>query len=246
MVRGALARRGEADMRSITAIDFHAHCLPGVDHGSASLAVGVAQRRLMREAGLSAVVATPHFYAHKESSIDGFLDRRAAAARDLLSEEPEGPTLYLGAEVLVYPGLSDLLGLERLCIEGTDILLLELPLGGWSRRCVDEVEEIAHRGITPIIAHIDRYSIRDLSELFDSNRLLYQINAVALRGLSRRAAYFRRMLASGAISAVGSDLHGDHPAAYRGFLSALSRTRGASLALEHSREILSVARPATL
>ena len=144
------------------------------------------------------------------------------------------------------PGLSDMKGLSRLCIEGTDILLLEMPLGGWSQRCVRVVEEIAHMGITPLLAHIDRYPIHHVAELFESNRLLYQINAVALLGWSRRAAYFRGMVAAGAVAAVGSDLHGDHPAAYRGFLRALRRAKGASFVLEHSCELLKDAIPVTL
>ncbi len=227
--------------------DFHTHCLPGVDHGSTTLAVGVEQRRLMHAAGLSAVVATPHFYAHEESSVEGFLARRSQAVRELLTAAPEGPTLYLGAEVLVVPGLDEMEGLSRLCIEGTDILMLEMPLGSWSREAVRTVSRIARQGITPILAHIDRYPIADLEYLFEDSRLLYQINAVALLGLSRRAAYFRRMVEAGAVAAFGSDLHGAHPAAYRGFLRAARRSLGGTAGvMEHTDEILALATPAKL
>ncbi len=225
-------------------VDFHAHCLPGVDHGAPSLSVAVAQRRLMTAAGLSGVVATPHFYAHKEVSVDAFLARRDEAARTLLSAAPAGPDLYLGAEVLVTPGLDEMEGLSRLCIKGTDILLLEMPLGGWSRECVRTVERIARSGVTPLLAHIDRYPITDLEYLFESSRLLYQINAVALLGFSRRARYFRTMVRAEAIAAFGSDLHGAHPAAYRAFLRAVRRAReGAVTVARHSAELLSTATP---
>lgn len=222
--------------------DFHAHCLPGVDHGSTSLEVAVAQRRLMQEAGLSAIVATPHFYAHEESSVEAFLARRGEAVARLLAAAPEGPALYLGAEVLVVPGLDEMEGLSRLCIEGTDILMLEMPLGSWSREAVRTVLRIAGHGITPILAHIDRYPIDDLEYLFEDSRLLYQINAVALLGLSRRASYFRRMVEAGAVAAFGSDLHGAHPAAYRGFLRAVRRSpRGTQDVMAHSDEVLASA-----
>ena len=225
-------------------IDFHAHCLPGVDHGSPSLSVAVAQRRLMTAAGLAGVVATPHFYAHKETSVEEFLARRDEAARALLTALPEGPTLYLGAEVLVTPGLDEMEGLSRLCIKGSDILLLEMPLGGWSRECVRTVERISKSGVTPLLAHIDRYPITDLEYLFESSRLLYQINAVALLGLSHRARYFRAMVRAEAVAAFGSDLHGAHPAAYRGFLRAVRRAReGAVTVARHSAELLSAAIP---
>ncbi len=226
-------------------VDFHAHCLPKVDHGSTSLEVAVEQRRLMHAAGLSGVVATPHFYPHREPSVDDFLARRREAAATLLDACPEGPTLYLGAEVLVVPGLDEMEGLSRLCIEGTDILMLEMPLGRWSRDTVRTLLHVAKRGITPILAHIDRYPIDDLEYLFEDQRLLYQINAVALLGLARRAAYFRRMVAAGAIAALGSDLHGAHPAAYRGFLRGVRRAGdGIESIIAHSDEILSPAIPA--
>ncbi|MBQ2718860.1 MAG: hypothetical protein IJF73_02205 [Clostridia bacterium] len=227
-------------------VDFHAHCLPGADHGAPSLSVAVAQRRLMKEAGLSAVVATPHFYSHKEVSVDAFLTRRDGAAAALLSAAPEGPALYLGAEVLVTPGLDEMEGLSRLCIKGTDILLLEMPLGGWSRECVRTLERIAKMGVTPLLAHIDRYPITDLEYLFESSRLLYQINAVAILGLSYRARYFRHMVRAEAVAAFGSDLHGAHPAAYRAFLRAVRRARAGALTVAaHSAELLSRAIPAT-
>ena len=227
-------------------IDFHAHCLPELDHGCPSLRLGIAQRRLMQEAGLLATVATPHFYAHTEASVDAFLERRNAAARALLTAAPEGPALYLGAEVLVMPGLEEMAGLDRLCIEGTNVLLLEFPFGGWPERCVRTVEAIAERGITPLLAHIDRYPIKDLDALFEGNRYLYQVNASALLGWSRRAAYFRRMVAEGAVAAIGSDIHGNRPDSYRALLRVARKVHGFASVCEHSREILAAAIPATV
>ena len=48
-------------------IDFHAHILPGADHGSRDVKTTKAQLEMLAGAGVKAVVATPHFYPQKDS-----------------------------------------------------------------------------------------------------------------------------------------------------------------------------------
>lgn len=227
-------------------VDFHTHILP-VDHGSRNTAMAVEQWGLLREAGLAAVVATPHFSPHEEASVAAFLDRRDAAAGRLLSRVEGGPLLYLGAEVLVFPGLEELPDLSRLCIGGSGILLLELPLGGWSREHLDTLDAIAAMGITPLIAHIDRYALSALDTLYEHPDFLFQVNLGSLRGLGARARYFRRMLRAGAIAALGSDLHGVPRSGYAQSLRVLLRA-GAALETvnSHTAELLAAATPFTV
>lgn len=229
-------------------VDFHTHILPGVDHGSRSLSEAVRQWQLLSDAGVAAVVATPHFYAHEERSVEDFLARRNAAAEALLREVGEGgPALYLGAEVLVCRGLAELPDLSRLCIGGGDILLLEMPLGGWSREDLHTVNRLAERGMTPLVAHLDRYPLAALDSLYDSPCYLFQVNVSAVLGCSRRARYFRRMLRHGAVAALGSDLHGVPQAGYRRYARAFCRVgRSLDTVIDHSNELLSLSQPFTL
>lgn len=225
-------------------VDFHAHILPGVDHGSRNLRVATAQWRLLTEAGLSSVVATPHFYAHEEASVEDFLARRDAAADRLLAAVgEEGPALYLGAEVLVFPGLAELPGLPKLTIGGSRLLLLEMPLGGWSEEHLDAVDRVIDRGLIPLVAHIDRYPICKLGALYD-RRYLYQVNLGSLLGLGVIPRYFRRMLRAGAVAALGSDLHGvpkqGYNKHYRAFLRA---AKSLPTVNEHTAELLDEATP---
>ena len=223
-------------------VDFHTHILPRCDHGSRSIGMSLAQWELLTRAGFSAVVATPHFYAHEEASVASFLERRDAAAEALLAETHGGPRLYLGAEVLVFPGLETLPDLHRLCIGGGDILLLELPLGGWSKEHLETVAAIAEQGITPLIAHIDRYPIASLDMLYDYPALLFQVNVGSLTGLGRKARYFRRMLRAGVVAALGSDLHGVPKDGYARYLRGFLRAGDALAAVnEHTAELLSTA-----
>ena len=108
-------------------LDYHAHVLPGCDHGSDGVETSRKQLAMAAAAGIRTVCATPHFYPHKES-IPSFLQRRAESAR-LLRESltADAPQLRLGAEVLICDGMERLDGLSRLCREETDELLLEMP-----------------------------------------------------------------------------------------------------------------------
>ena len=62
-------------------IDFHAHILPGADHGSSGLEESLNQLALIRAAGVDTVVATPHFYPHRHTP-EEFLQATASAARE--------------------------------------------------------------------------------------------------------------------------------------------------------------------
>ena len=221
-------------------IDFHAHLLPWMDHGSRDLAEAVCQYRMLNAHGVSAVVATPHFYAQTEPSVDDFIARRDAAAEALLGAVTVGPELYLGAEVLLVRGLEHMEGLDRLCIKGTNTILLEMPLGGFGRAEVETAEKIAALGLDPVIAHIDRYPPDSLSLLIESGAARYQVNAAAFLGLSRRAAALRKMAEEGRIAAIGSDLHGTDRRAIRSFDRALARLGdSAERILDISRALLS-------
>ena len=95
-----------------------------------------------------------------------FLQRRREAVTSLgsriseLSEEERSclPTLLLGAEVAWWPTLAACEELPELCIGGTKHLLLELPFTRWNDRLIDQLHEFYGRtGITPVIAHLERY-----------------------------------------------------------------------------------------
>ena len=202
-------------------IDFHSHILPAADHGSDGVATTAAQLQLMHEAGTDAVVMTPHFYPN-HTTLPAFLAKRDASARALAAmDRPATPRLYLGAEVLVCPGLQEMEGLEKLAIVGTNVILLEMPFRKWDRTIIETVLEIRERGLCPVLAHIDRYPPEGVHSLLRAG-LLAQLNA---EGLAGTLAYLRnrKYLDTGAVVALGSDLHGAERGGYKQFLRAKAR-----------------------
>lgn len=192
-------------------IDFHSHILPGIDDGSRHVEESLALLNQMREQGVTAVVATPHFYAD-EQSVDSFLQRRAEAYDRLMAQCSDTvPRILLGAEVLYYNGISRLEGLEDLCIDGTRVLLLELPFTRWSSTVTHEVLEIANNmNLTVVLAHIERYMRYQRRGVFDEfyrNGVIMQVNASYFADRSGRRAALRQ-LGAGQIHLLGSDCHG--------------------------------------
>ena len=194
-------------------VDFHSHVLPGIDDGSTSVEETLALLRMEAEQGIRQVVATPHFYPQHDTP-ERFLQRRKKA-EELLLEAVDGkndlPDVFFGAEVYYFPGISNCDALPRLTIDKKEYILLEMPPVPWTDRMYAELEEIPARwGITPIIAHVDRYltAFRDfgIPRRLEELPVLVQANAsFFLHSGTRRKAL--QMLKRDQIQLLGSDCH---------------------------------------
>ena len=141
-------------------IDFHTHILPGIDDGSRDIDMTEKMLEMEQAMGVSYICATPHFYAHRRS-VQTFLDRREGAlaeVREILARRPELPQITAGAEVYYFAGMGRAEQLPELCIEGTDILLLEMPFEQWTDEVYRDVRNIVKkRGLRVVLAHVERY-----------------------------------------------------------------------------------------
>ena len=142
-------------------IDFHSHILPGIDDGARNLETSYNMHQMARQQEVDLMLATPHFYASQDR-IDNFLKRREEAwvqFHDTVeaSEETE-PRIILGAEVAFFDGISRARDIEKLTIQGTNLMLLEMPFEVWNSQQIKEVEYlIKERKFQIIIAHLDRF-----------------------------------------------------------------------------------------
>lgn len=193
-------------------LDFHTHILPGVDDGSASAEESVRMLEMLEKQGVSKVLLTPHFYAYY-CSVEEFLETRESAVRKLL-EALEGNNialdLYLGCEVLYFDELWRIENLKSLCIKGTDCILVEMPFSVWQDSVVEGIERLISKGLTPVIAHFDRYirykgNLEKIYKLIDAGALL-QLNCNALDGFFARRK-INGFLNKGLVFAIGTDCH---------------------------------------
>ena len=187
-------------------LDYHAHVLPGCDHGSDSVETSRKQLAMAAAARVRTVCATPHFYPHKES-IPSFLQRREASAR-LLRENltADAPQLQLGAAVLICDGMERLDGLPRLCRSETNELLLEMPFYQWPEAIWDTLYALCERrDIKIVLAHAERYPPEAIEQLIRDNVAL-QLNSECLTRPLHRKRYLT-WIKNGSVKYLGSDIH---------------------------------------
>ena len=190
-------------------IDFHAHVLPGMDHGCRNVDMAMEQLHRAAAAGVDVVAATPHFYAHTET-VAHFLERRRSSVEELkkgIHAETGLPDVLVGAEVLICPGLEHMEKLEELCLERTNVLLLEMPFTDrWEDELIDTALKIKSSGIYVVLAHAERYKWSQVHRLTDKG-IPVQLNVRAMAG-GRHFIRVMRYLKENNVVAFGSDIHG--------------------------------------
>lgn len=140
-------------------IDFHTHILPGMDDGSKDTETSRIMMELSKIQNVETMIATPHFYARRES-LSSFLERREEAKERLMSvhNPNKHPEIILGAEVTYFDGISQSSGLEALCIEGTNLIMIEMPFAQWTDRNLKDIKALINiRKMPVILAHVERY-----------------------------------------------------------------------------------------
>lgn len=190
--------------------DFHTHILPGMDDGSSSVEESLSMLRELRRQGVDGLAATPHFYAERMSP-NGFFTRRQAAWQSLKPHlGADCPEIRLGAEVRYFEGIHRYEDLARFCLEGTDLLLLEMPHGIWTRRMITTLAELNEREeISLMLAHMERYYRQQPKEtwrfLLDCGIRMQASTEFFFGAGTRRTA--GKLLQSGYIHVLGTDCH---------------------------------------
>ncbi len=196
-------------------VDVHTHCLPFLDDGAKSVPESLSIFAAQLAQGVDTVVATPHFYAER-MDVPSFLERRAsslAAVQEAAQQQGVPlPRIILGAEVRIAPDLSQLEGLDALCAEGTNSILLELPYFNWHAPWIyDEIYAvIARQNLRPVIAHLERY-IEKKSEIAAFEKLFLMETAIQVNAESVLDRHSKKvvdaLMQNGHVQVIGSDCH---------------------------------------
>lgn len=194
-------------------VDFHTHILPKLDDGSRSLEESLKMLRLEAEQGIHHIIATPHFYPQHDTPTH-FLESRKSAEmrlREAIANFEGMPKLSVGAEVHYFSGISESDILYELTIDSKKSILIELPQAPWTERIFRDLEGIWEKhGITPIVAHVDRYlspfKTHGIPERLMELPVKVQANAsFFINRRTRKMAL--RLLREDKIHLLGSDCH---------------------------------------
>lgn len=181
-----------------------------MDDGSKDVTESLSMLQMHRSQEIGTVIATPHFYANDET-VAAFLDRRAKAYEALKEQLPEdAPQILLGAEVRYYQGISRMEDLKDLRIEGSKLLLLEMPMSTWTEYMIRELIELSGKsGMQIVLAHVERYWRFQKQAVWHrilASGILMQVNGSFFTTLaSKRKAI--NLLQKGMVQFLGSDCH---------------------------------------
>lgn len=199
-------------------IDFHAHVLPGLDHGCKDIITSLRQICMAKEAGVDIIAATSHYYPNVDMLGD-FLACRQKSWELLNAVLPEdAPLIIPAAEVLIYDGIDKMDGLLNLCFSGLPTILLEMPSCEWTAATYDTIEKINDlTGGCAVIAHVNRYDPVSIDRLFE----IGVTGQVSTESLMNHNSFDKLLdwIDSGKISALGSEIHGTCNA-YANFMKA--------------------------
>ncbi|MHB9024878.1 MAG: tyrosine-protein phosphatase [Armatimonadota bacterium] len=195
-------------------IDLHCHILPGFGDGPPTMREALAMARQAVVDGITAVVATPHFYGVQH--IQPFHQLPEAVSNLQAAIDGEGIPLriHAGAEVLPSQSLiADIKSGVSLTLAQTRYLLLEMPLTILPAGLSTVVYNLQLEGYRPILAHPERVLAfqqhQGSLEALVQKGLLLQVNAGSFLGVYgrnvRKAAI--SLLRRQCIHVISSDAH---------------------------------------
>jgi protein-tyrosine phosphatase len=195
-------------------IDLHAHVLPGVDDGPASLEESLELLRDAASDGVTRIAATPHVRSDYPTTPET-VERLVAEVRAAAREEGIAISLLPGGELdLAYLSELDDATMRRFGLGGRpDLLLLEFPYHGWPLQLRDTVFRLMLRGFSLVLAHPERNAeVQEEPELLRplvEAGVCVQLTAASVDGRlgSRPEACARTLLDRGLAHLLASDAH---------------------------------------
>jgi len=195
-------------------IDFHSHIIPEIDDGSRSIEETMLLLEEAEKAGFTKIISTSHYlekhYEFNESSRKQFLEMLKIGVSNLKLDLE----LYLGSEIYTSYDIIEILKEQKAStINGTNYVLIELPMQSELPNLKNVIYELLGNGYIPVIAHPERYSYvkENPNWLLDYIELgvLFQANYGSIIGMYGKEAQktVKLLLKHDMIHFLGSDVH---------------------------------------
>lgn len=194
--------------------DLHAHILPGLDDGAATIETSVEMARVAAEQGTRFILATPHRRDVTERSSVRRVRELADEVNRRVSDQGIDVMLAVGMENHVDSGLpGDVSRGRALPINGTAYILVEMPFSGYPDFVEPALERLIDQGLTPVLAHPERIEAFQqdpaLLRRFVALGMLCQITAGSLVGHfgDDVRAFTEELLRENLAHVIASDTH---------------------------------------
>lgn len=199
--------------------DLHSHYLPGVDDGSKSLEVTKNMLKNAYKNGVTDIIFTPHYILDSRFMSSKSANERIIEPIIKFAKEEYNINVFLGNEVYCNSEMLDLYKRGEIStLNNSRYMLIEIPMYSKINNVKSIFFELISNGITPILAHPERYTAyyNDLDFFFELREMgvLMQMNASSIVGEygSKAKKMVTKLLKANLISFVGSDIHSDQEA----------------------------------
>lgn len=189
--------------------DWHSHILPGVDDGIRTMDESLATLDAYERQGVRKVWLTPHIMEDCPNTTDRLRKR----FDDLLKEYKGNIELRLASENMLDSLFEERLAQRDLLPIGekADHLLVETSYMNAPYGMDEMVEGIISAGLTPILAHPERYRYMNEDDYFKwkERGMLFQCNYISIIGGYGETARKKLewLLKNNLIDFTGSDMH---------------------------------------
>ena len=195
-------------------IDIHSHILYGIDDGAKTIDESLNILKKAYSSGVTDIVLTPHYIINSKYNCNNQDKLKLLNnIKKKMNEENIDINLYLGNEVYIDSGISDLIQKDISLINGSRYMLIELPMNRKSTIIDDVLYELSKKNIIPVIAHPERYTAyyKDYEFFYDliEKGCLLQSNVGSLYGMYgiKAKRMIKGLLKRRMITLMGSDIH---------------------------------------
>ncbi len=203
-----------ATLKKYPFVDIHSHFLFGVDDGAKNQGDALQMLREAAEENIRHLVATPHATDLTNEIISDQFQKHFSILQEQIAQEKLDIEISLGSELYFSDKIYNWMKYPWATLNNNKkYLLFELPLYELPNKVDDFIFQCKLEGITPILAHPERYVYlrKNLSKIKNWHRqgCLLQVNAGSITGLFGLAVaqLAKRLILSGMAQFIASDAH---------------------------------------
>lgn len=196
-------------------IDLHCHILPEIDDGASNLNEALEMARIAQHEGIKKMVNTSHFHPDFKFKMGKILQEEVNNFNLELKKNNIDIEVLLGNELYYYSDLIESLDdLDFYTINNSKYILIEFSPVNVPKNLSDIVYEFKLKGYTPILAHVERYSLimENPNIIYDciNEGAVIQVNASSVLG--KHGKEMKKvadiLLDNNMVHIIASDAHG--------------------------------------
>ena len=199
-------------------IDFHNHIIPNLDDGSKSIEMSLNMLKEAESQGITDIVNTIH-YQHpkmeKKNTSYQFIINEINKFQKIAYKNNININIHAASEVFFKFNLTEILDNPITTFGNGKFMLIEFQRLSFPDGYEDEIFKVQLKGITPIIAHPERYrgvqNNIDLVKKWINRGYLIQIDCASIIGGFGQETQVTaiKLLKNALCHLIGSDAHND-------------------------------------